>query len=147
MIVVSWLEPSNGYSEITSYTIKLRQSDEITYTEAAECDGTEALIVSQRQCSIPITTLRAAPYSLEWGTIVYAQVSATNIKGASTASNAGSGAGGVIADAPDIPISFQSTALTSASVIGLSWSPGPTFYGLPVLDYALSYDNGLGDNS
>jgi hypothetical protein len=50
--------------------------------------------------------------------------------------------GGIIADAPDIPVSFTSTAATSASLISLSWSQGPTYYGLPVVDYGISYDEG-----
>ena len=55
--------------------------------------------------------------------------------------------GGIIADAPDIPVSFTSTAATSASLISLSWSQGPTYYGLPVVDYGISYDEGQGDST
>jgi hypothetical protein len=82
---------------------------------------------------------------LVWGDTVYAKVSATNVKGTSLVSLVGSG--GNVADSPDIPISFASTASTSATLIGLSWSPGPTWYGLDVQDYAVSYDKGLGDGS
>lgn len=57
------------------------------------------------------------------------------------------GSGGVIAGPPDIPINFQSTAATSASLIVLTWTQGPTYYGSPVIDYGISYDLGLGDGS
>lgn len=76
---------------------------------------------------------------------VYVRFSASNIKGTSVTSPVGSG--GIIADSPDVPISFASTAATSASLIALSWSAGPTWYGLDVQDYAISYDKGLGDGS
>jgi hypothetical protein len=94
--------------------------------------------LSARKCSVFISTLEGSPYLLVWGATVYAKVSATNIRGTSSLSPEGSG--GNIADSPDIPINFASTAATSALLIGLSWSPGPTWYGLDVHDYALSYD-------
>jgi hypothetical protein len=94
---------------------------------------------------VAISTLITAPYSLDYGEVVYAKFSATNIKGTSDYSPVGSG--GIIADSPDIPISFVSTEATSASQISLSWSPGPEFYGLNVQDYMISYDQGLADGS
>ena len=50
-----------------------------------------------------------------------------------------------MATSPAIPTALSNVpAITTASQIGLTWTPGVVFYGLPVLDYTLSYDNGSG---
>ncbi len=87
---------------MTSYTIKVRESDLLTYTVSLEtCDGSLATIVSTRTCSIPIRTLRNSPYNLMWGMSVYATISASNIYGTSIDSISGNGA--VILTVPSPP--------------------------------------------
>jgi hypothetical protein len=73
--VINWDEPHDGYSEITSYTIELRQSDESTFTVSdSTCDGSDPTILAARECSVPIQSLFNAPFLLDWGSIVYARV-------------------------------------------------------------------------
>ena len=61
------------------------------------------------------------------------------MKGTSPYSVAGDG--DLVAIVPDKPTNLANVpAITTASQIGLSWVEGTTFYGLPVLDYTLSYD-------
>lgn len=57
------------------------------------------------------------------------------------------GEGGTIAAIPATPINLVSTDATSASIIGLEWDIPNIDTGLPVLDYGVSYDKGLGDGS
>ena len=58
------------------------------------------------------------------------------------------GSGGTIAQSPDIPINFaQNPVQTSATSIGLQWNAGLTYYGYPIIDYAVSWDEGKGDGS
>jgi hypothetical protein len=38
-VIVDWVAPFANGSPITRYTIKLRQSDNQTYSEVASCDG------------------------------------------------------------------------------------------------------------
>ena len=52
-------------------------------------------------CSIPVSVLQSSPYSLTWGSSVYAKIIATNIKGNSALSNSGNGA--IIVTNPDPP--------------------------------------------
>ena len=52
-------------------------------------------------CSIPVSVLQSTPYSLTWGSSVYAMITATNVKGYSTSSDAGNGA--IIVTIPDAP--------------------------------------------
>jgi hypothetical protein len=71
-IVITWAAPSDGYTAITSYTILIRQSDNVTFTESSACNGTLASVITALSCTVPISTLVAAPYSLSWGSSVYA---------------------------------------------------------------------------
>jgi hypothetical protein len=70
----------------------------------ASCDGTTDTVLTTRFCSVPITTLRAAPFEVDWGKTAHARVSATNIKGTSDYSEVGFG--GTIEKAPDAPINL-----------------------------------------
>ena len=63
----------------------------------------------------------AAPFSLTWGSSVYAKVSATNIRGNSPESLAGNGA--KLITVPDAPLLLTiNSALTTATTIGLTWN-------------------------
>lgn len=85
---ITWTAPFNGGSPITAYTISVRQVDTTTFTiDITNCNGSNADIVSASACSIPISTLIAAPYSLNWGDSVYAKVVATNVVGDSVISS------------------------------------------------------------
>jgi hypothetical protein len=80
----------------------IRESDEQTYTEnLIDCDGSQDSILSAHTCSVPVTSLKNAPYSLPWGAHVYAKVIATNLYGSAEASEAGNGA--MITTYPDPP--------------------------------------------
>lgn len=52
-------------------------------------------------CTIQVSKLRAEPFSLEWGTSVYAKIIAINIYGNSVISEQGNGA--IIITNPDTP--------------------------------------------
>ena len=135
-VTISWTAPSNGGSAITSYTVKIRQSDGTTYTtESANCN------VSTTSCTVPISVLQASPYNLPWGSSVWATVLATNVVGSSAPSSAGYGA--TILTNPDPPTSLANNAvITSASVIGMTWTAPTVVGGTPVIDYRVSWDQG-----
>jgi len=80
-VTISWAAPVNGGSAITSYTVKIRQADEHSFTtESANCN------VSTTSCTVPISILQASPYNLVWGSSIWATVIATNIVGSSSTS-------------------------------------------------------------
>lgn len=136
---ISWNVPSNGGSPITRYTIKVRKSDGVTYTEdSTNCDGSNTSILASSTCSIPISTLRTSPYSLAWGDSVYVIVTATNVVGTSLASPEGNGA--ILLTYPDPPVSLANdVAVTTEMTIGITWSEGAANGGTPVIDYRISY--------
>lgn len=48
--------------------------------DMVSCSGSDPAVIS---CAVPIATLKAEPYYLEWGVRVYAIVSARNVYGPS----------------------------------------------------------------
>ncbi len=100
--------PSDGGSAITSYTVAIGQSDGTTFTVYAGCSGTAV------SCTVPISVLQAAPYSLANLASVYATVFATNAVGISSTSTSGNGA--VLPTAPSVPAPPTTTNLSSTSV-------------------------------
>ncbi len=71
-------------------------------------------------------------------------VSASNNYGTSAQSQPANGA--IIVLVPDAPLSLQDNpAITSALVVGLSWTDGVLNGGKPVLDYTVSYDQASGN--
>ena len=83
-------------------------------------------------CVIPVSALRASPYSLNWGTSVFAKVIATNSYGDSLESDAGNGA--IITTTPDVPTDVAEVyAQRTKSTLGLSWV-APVFTGGDVIE-------------
>lgn len=79
------------------------------------------------------------PFNLDLGSSIYAKVTATNFYGSSQVSDVFNGAYMVIL--PDAPTNLaDNEAVTTASVIGLTWNEGLSDGGTPILDYAISYD-------
>ncbi len=118
-VTVLWTPPNNGGSAITSYTVWIQQSDGITFsTELTSCNGANASVLAAASCTIPISTLQAAPFNLPWGVSVYAKVLVTNIVNSSDVSNIGNG--GIILTNPDTPTNLVNVAiLTNASNISI----------------------------
>lgn len=92
-VVISWTPEYDGGSAITSYTVMIQESDSESYSEElVNCDGKDAAIVAVASCTVTIDSLKAEPYGLDWGSSIYAKVSATNIVGTSDFSVPGNGA-------------------------------------------------------
>jgi hypothetical protein len=93
---------------------------------------------------IPLDTLTAPPFSLVLGDAIVVKVVAHNIYGPSLTSETGSGANIVLV--PNAPINFADvTSITLASRIGLSWTPGASSGGEPIIDYRIYYDQSTAD--
>jgi len=71
---IAWAQPAINGAAITAYKIVIRQSDASTYTESTTyCDGSDATILGQKFCLVPMTALGSSPYSLALGTLVVAR--------------------------------------------------------------------------
>ena len=88
-----------------------------------------------------VTNLFAAPFSHNWGSTVYAKVSARNSIGNSTLSSAGSGT--VLITFPDPPKNLVNVPLvTNTTNIGLTWTKGESDGGSSVIDHRVWWDQG-----
>jgi hypothetical protein len=95
--------------------------------------------MSATSCSIPLSSLVTEPFLLQVGDSVWANVVASNLYGDSDVSMDGNGA--LIALVPDAPVNLvNDAAVTSASVIGITWAEGSANNGAPVIDYRIWYD-------
>ena len=105
-ILISWSAPFDQGSPINSYKIQIRQNDNSSYSlDLANCDGSQNIFLTaapKKQCSVPVSVLRGAPFSLPWGSPVYATIIAHNKYNDSIVSLPGSGAR--IITYPDPPI-------------------------------------------
>ena len=89
-------------------------------------------------CKVSIASLITVPYSIEWGSLIYAQVQAINIKGRSPMSSVGTGA--KILTNPDAPLNLvNDPTITLATQIGIKWEIGVNNGGAPVLDYRVTF--------
>ena len=106
-----------------------------TFTEnKVDCDMSKKTTLT---CTIPVQNLRASPYSLAWGSSVYARVLAINDYGTSAPSASANGA--VIITYPDAPtIPVETYSDRSATTLGISWTAGTANGGSPVINYEVS---------
>ena len=64
-VLIDWTAPFDQGSPITGYRIYIRESDEIAFSlELHDCDGGDATITAATQCSVLVSTLMSAPFSL-----------------------------------------------------------------------------------
>lgn len=87
---------------------------------------------------MPVSVLRAAPFSHVWGDSISATVRASNIEGDSAVSLSGNGA--IIITYPDAPVSLANDeSTTSAYLIGITWEDGLADGGNAITGYRISY--------
>ena len=83
-VTIAWnLPSSNGGVAITGYRISIETSTAGTYQEETTyCGGANSsTVTSNRSCSIPVTVLRASPFSLTTGASIKAKIIAVNAIG------------------------------------------------------------------
>lgn len=91
---------------------------------------------------IPLSVLRASPFSLATSSSVYAKVIAINSIGDSAESAQGNGAVmPVPPTVPDAPTNLARDSLnTSKTEVAITWSAGASNGGADVLDYSVYWD-------
>jgi hypothetical protein len=113
----------------------IRHGDGINYsTELTTCNGSNSAIVSALSCTVPVNLLRTSPFSLEWGSSIWAKITVTNIIGTTAYSAPGNGA--IMLTSSDAPLELKNVPeITTGSQIGLIWTDGLVSGGAPVEDY------------
>lgn len=148
-VIVSWESPSSNplqdfADELESYWIFIRTSDDAIYAQdLTSCPGTDLVNLS---CTLTMSQLMAEPFNLSLGDSVFAYVIAVNSIGSSPESVEGNGAVVFVVVEPDAPVNLErNSATTTTSAVGLTWDDGAYNGGDAIIDYRVSFDNGLGD--
>lgn len=121
-VAVSWAAPDANHDPITAYLVLFQQSDGQFSEEATHCPSTDASLAAALACSVPLSVLRAAPYSLAYGEEVLFTIAAYNVYGWSLTSQVNTAAATIETEplAPDTPVyEAFSSSLTSITV---SWA-------------------------
>jgi hypothetical protein len=143
---IQWTAPYNGGTIITAYEVQVLHSDGVTFsTELTFCNArTDATIINNRYCVIPVSTLSAAPFNLVQGDIVKARVLAANSIGDSQFSLHNT-IGATIQVAPLQPaLPPYRGSLTSTTQIEVLIAPltGSLTGGASISSYLIEYDAG-----
>jgi cellulose 1,4-beta-cellobiosidase len=135
-VLIEWVAPNDLGSPITAYNIYIKKSDGTFSLELNDCDGTDTTIISDTACTVLVSTLINTPFSLAWGSDIYAEVVAINDYGRSLTSESGNGA--KIIYYADKPVSLTETVSDrSATSITFSWAAGALVRGSAVFDYQI----------
>lgn len=132
-VVVTWTaSPDVHSSSVTGYRITFLQNSPATYAASAtSCLGAGV----STTCTIPMSELFSAPFSLAYGANIYAKVEALNAVGYSTVSAAGTGVT-VLTPPLDAPVLTRNAGTTTTSII-LDWAAIATSGGSAVTGYEL----------
>ena len=102
-VKIDWTPPNPRGDSVTSYKITIKTKTGTYLEDTTNCDGTNALIVAQTFCEIPLSRLQEPGFtSLSQGDLVVAQVTATNSLGTSLPSTPNT-AGALIETLPGQP--------------------------------------------
>lgn len=138
-ITISWAQVSSNGKAILGYKVEIRAHDGTYHYELNYCDGSDLDVMTARSCTLPLSVLYAAPFNMVLGDHIYVKITAYNSYGDSFPSQPGDGAAVVFL--PDAPYNLVNVpAQTTATTIGISWTPGDSDGGQPVLDYKIWYD-------
>lgn len=90
-----------------------------------------------------MASLQSAPYNLTIGTAVQVRVVAINIIGLGPISVTGGAAVSAVVPSPPLSV-IRNNNLTTITQISLNWTQPASNGGSPIIDYAVSYDQGTG---
>lgn len=75
---IDWFVTDDMGSPINKYNVYIKKQDGTFSLELNDCDATDPTIVGDRKCTVLVSTLKNAPFSLEWGSSIFAKVVAIN---------------------------------------------------------------------
>jgi hypothetical protein len=92
---------------ITQFKVFIKQSDGVYSEAATDCPSSGVDLIANTQCTIRISTLRAAPYLLQNGQSIYSKIIAINSVGSSELSDEGTGSSVFVPVTPEAPLNFK----------------------------------------
>jgi hypothetical protein len=78
-IAINWVPPFaglivDGGSPLLGYRVFIEKHDGTFGQELTQCDGSDATIMTNYECTIDISLLKAAPFLLQWGVMPKAKL-------------------------------------------------------------------------
>lgn len=119
-VLISWTAPSFNYKTISQYDILILDNDGTWRNDMTYCNGSVSSVVSSASCRIPMSILRASPFSLPFRAAVTAKVRAMNEDGYGEYSSSGSGA--TIETAPSKMTAISRDSSTSQTLLVIDWN-------------------------
>jgi hypothetical protein len=140
-VKISWTAPADGSSTITSYSIEIKEKGTSTYTaDLTDCNGANALVMTNRYCVIPMSTLTST-YAYIFDDLVVVRAKAVNAKGSGSYSDDNSSG----AKIRSIPITMTTLAVSdySDTYITLTWTAlsSPDTGNSDIITYNIQYNN------
>jgi hypothetical protein len=122
-VVIDWNAPSENGATISSYVIEILDGDGTWVQDTSYCDGADATVKADTQCSVPMSVLRDADglYRLERDESVSARISAINVLGTSDLSDLPS-VMATLQTLPAAPTGLSRGDYTTETLITLEWS-------------------------
>jgi hypothetical protein len=71
---VTWGPPGSEQAPISAYKVLIRRADGQFVAELTSCDGSTQAVLGALACNVPLSILRAAPFSLAFGALVQVRV-------------------------------------------------------------------------
>lgn len=87
-VKIEWAAPFANYAVIDAYRVEIIDGTGNYIEVPAVCDGSDAAVMANLYCLVPMTAFWTAPFNLPQGTTVTAKVYAHNERGWSNASPA-----------------------------------------------------------
>jgi hypothetical protein len=112
---ISWPKPEINGDEIDEYQVLIKQKDGTFAEQEVYCDGSQPAIITSRQCEIPLTVLRAAPFSL------VVKVQARNGNGWTSSFSEVNLSGALIQTEPAVMLPVSRGSQTSEVQIHVQW--------------------------
>lgn len=142
---ISWPMPDVNGLAATEYQILIMQKDG-TYTESAQCDGSDSTVVSNRYCDVPMVHLRQSPYAMVLNDPVKAKVRAYNLIGWSPYSAETTSYALISTEPRQPPTAPQEGSNTDDTQLHVTWAAltGDNTGNEPITFYEVQWDMGLG---
>lgn len=145
-VVTTWpATTSDRGAGVTEYRIKFQKKDG-TLVEIAQCQGTDNLVVTNRECTVAMTIFTDSPFNLVVDDLIVATVEAKNAKGYSDPSPANT-SGAQAETAPTTGPAARRGDSTSGTQLEVTWaaiSGSENDGGAALTQYYVYWDGGDG---
>lgn len=121
--MITWVAPDSQNSPITKYKVEVRTKSTLSwYEDLTNCNGANAIIVSNTRCQIPMSVITGANLLYLANDLVTVRVSAFNLNGWGPTSSLNT-VGALACTVPQTMAPPVRASGTGENEITLSWSP------------------------